>query len=160
MMVAASSASFAPAEGTPARPVRSRLLGELMVAPAQVICFPEGLPGFPDMQEFALLAAPRDGFWWLQATSDDAVTFLLTDPFRVQHGYEVDLRPGDEAFLQLSTPDEALVLTIVTLPAAGDGPATTNLRGPLVLNLARQRGRQLVRADERFSLHAALALDA
>jgi flagellar assembly factor FliW len=140
------------------RSITSALLGELTLAPDQIITFPEGLHGFPAEREFALVATARDGFWWLQSTAEEGLVFLLMDPFRAHEGYEVDLGAGDEAFLQITTPDDALVLTVVTLPASATGTATTNLRGPIVFNLARRRARQIVRADDRYALQAVVSI--
>ena len=136
------------------RTIDSHLLGELTLTAEQVVAFPEGLHGFPTEREFALVDAARDGFWWLQSTTEAALAFLLVDPFRVQPDYEVDLSPGDEAFLAFTSAEQALVLTVVTLPSSANGTATTNLRGPIVINLATRRARQVVRADERYDLRA------
>jgi flagellar assembly factor FliW len=46
----------------------------------------------------------------------------------------------------------------VTLPASATGTATTNLRGPIVFNLARRRARQIVRADDRYALQAVVSI--
>lgn len=147
-----------PASAVGSRTVVSALLGALTLTDDQIITFPEGLHGFPAEREFALLAAARDGFWWLQSTTEQGLVFLLMDPFRVQEGYEVDLGSGDETFLELVAPDDALVLTVVTLPKATSGTATTNLRGPIVFNLARRRARQIVRADDRYGLQETVTL--
>jgi flagellar assembly factor FliW len=141
------------------RVIASRLLGDIRVPASQLFTFPEGLHGFAQHTEYALVPAARAGFWWLQATDEEALAFLLVDPFQVAPGYEVDLSEGDQRFLGLTTPDDALVLAVVTLPAASGGPATTNLRGPLVLNTRLGRARQVVRADDSYSLQAPLTLD-
>lgn len=134
------------------RTIASRVLGETLVSPDQLVHFPEGLHGFEQHHEYVLVPTPRDGFWWLQSTEEPGLAFLLTDPFRAHPGYEVDLGAGDALFLGLEGPDDALVLTLVTLPADPSGTATTNLRGPLVLNVRTRRARQVVRADDRYAL--------
>jgi flagellar assembly factor FliW len=152
---ATDSASDLPAERT----IASRVLGEMTLSPEALYTFPEGLHGFPAETEFALVPAGREGFWWLQSTVEAPLAFLLVDPFRVSPGYELDLSVGDEQFLSLRSPDDALVLTVVTLPSDGSASATTNLRGPLVFNTAEQRGRQVVSAQENgYSLHEPVSL--
>lgn len=140
------------------RTIGSRVLGDLVIPHTSVFAFPEGMHGFEAHQEYALVPAAREGFWWLQATDEAQLAFLLTDPFRVSPGYEVDLGAGDIRFLGLDAPEDALVLTVVTLPATSSGVATTNLRGPVVFNTATQRGRQVVSASDAHGMQVAIEL--
>ena len=156
--MSAVAQSDAVATASADRTIGSRVLGDLVVPHSSVFTFPEGLHGFAAHHEYALVPAAREGFWWLQATDEAQLAFLLVDPFRVAPGYEVDLRAGDTEFLGLERPEDALVLSVVTLPASKGGTATTNLRGPVVFNVAERRGRQVVSAVEGHGLHVELAL--
>lgn len=147
-----------PQHAVAERNIVSRFLGEIAVPATSIFAFPEGLHGFESEQEFALIPAARDGFWWLQSTAESQLAFLLVDPFQAHHGYEVDLRPGDIRFLELESAEEAVALTVVTLPETSAGTATTNLRGPLVFNHRAQRGRQVVSAVEGHALQVDIAL--
>lgn len=153
-----SAAAVSAGTATGLRAVASHVLGDLEVAPDQLLTVPEGLHGFPEHKEFALIPAAREGFWWLQATDEPGLAFLLTDPFRCAPGYELDLSEGDEQFLGLASPDDALVLTIVTLPATDGGAITTNLRGPIVCNVLTRLARQLVSRNEQHAFAAAVTL--
>ena len=146
------------ASSTPVRTIASRVLGDTEVSPENLFHFPEGLHGFEQHHEYVLVPTPRPGFWWLQSAEEPGLAFLLTDPFQAHSGYDVDVGAGDAMFLQLEGPDDALVLTVVTLPADRSEPATTNLRGPLVFNVRTRRARQIVRADDRYSLQEPVAL--
>jgi flagellar assembly factor FliW len=155
------SAVSAPSPAVSAAPVRtiaSRVLGDTVVSPEHLFHFPEGLHGFEQHQEYVLVPAPREGFWWLQSAEEPGLAFLLTDPFRAYSGYEVDLGVGDTTFLEIERADDTLVLTVVTLPANRQGQATTNLRGPLVLNVRNRKGRQVVSRDDRHECTAPLTL--
>jgi len=144
--------------GPAGRTIESHVLGDTIIPADSFFAFPEGLHGFESHTEFALLACDRAGLWWLQATEEPGLAFLLVDPFTVHVGYEVDLGVGDERFLGLATPSDALVLTVVTLPSSKDGQATTNLRGPLVFNTRAQRGRQIVSAVADYGFQVPVAL--
>lgn len=148
----------APQHPVTDRPIVSRILGDIAVPSTSIYTFTEGLHGFESEREFALVPAARDGFWWLQSTTQPQLAFLLLDPFQVHAGYEVDLRPGDIRFLELESPEEAVALTVVTLPESSEGTATTNLRGPLVFNHRAQLGRQVVSAVEGHALQVRIAL--
>ncbi len=145
------SAVLQPEMSLPAeRVIASRVLGDVVVSTDNLFRFPEGLHGFEAYTEFVLVPTAREGFWWLQAADEAQLAFLLADPFRVSPGYEVDLGEGDIRFLGLGTPEEALVLTVVTLPGSKEERATTNLRGPVVFNTRAQLGRQVVSAVEGY----------
>ena len=56
--------------------------------------------------------------------------------------YEPDVATEDVEFLELSSPEDALLFNIVTL--RGDGRATVNLKGPIVVNRYTLKGKQVV----------------
>lgn len=155
------SAAPDPAASAPTpHVIPSVVLGDIDVLPEQLLHFPEGLHGFPAETAFALVPAARDGFWWLQSAREAGLAFLLVDPFLAAAGYELDLSEGDQQFLALTDPADALVLSIVTLPATPGEPATTNLRGPLVVNVATRVARQVVSRHEAYDFHTPIALPA
>ena len=61
--------------------------------------FAQGLFGFPECRDFALIAAPRPGYYWLQSREFPTLAFLLVDPFLHFDEYAVDLGEGDSAAL-------------------------------------------------------------
>jgi len=153
------SAALSLSSPTAERTISSAVLGDVVVSFDNLFQFPEGLHGFERHHEYVLVPAKRDGFFWLQSTEEPGLAFLLVDPFRVQAGYEVDLGAGDQVYLELEQPDDALVLTVVTLPTSKDGVMSTNLRGPLVMNIRTRKGRQVVRGDERYGLQEPVVLE-
>jgi len=121
----------------------SALLGPLAVPRDQVYRFPSGIYGFPDARTFVLLPDDAEGCFWLQSLEHADLTFLLVDPFRFVPGYVVEFAPGTWSDLSADAHD-LLVLAIVTLPQRKGDPPTLNLQGPLVLDVASRRGRQVV----------------
>jgi flagellar assembly factor FliW len=123
--------------------VTSSLFGEIKVRAQDVLEFPSGLLGFPECRSFALIAGQSNGTYWLQSIQHPVLVFLLVDPFLAFKDYAVDLAPQDLANLKISSPDDVAILTIVTLSRTPDEEATTNLQGPLVLNLKTRIGKQV-----------------
>lgn len=152
------SAALSLSATTPERTIASAVLGDVVVSLDTLFQFPEGLHGFERHHEYVLVPAKREGFFWLQSAEEPGLAFLLVDPFRVKAGYEVDLGAGDARFLEIERADDTLVLTVVTLPANRQGQATTNLRGPLVLNVRNRRGRQVVSRDDRHECTVPITL--
>lgn len=132
--------------------VHSDLLGPLTYEPEDVITVPVGLLGFPDCREFLLLPCGEGGLHWLQSIDSSALAFLLVDPFPYFDGYEVNLSPADLADLGAGSAPEIAVLAIVTLPRTRSEPLTANLLGPVALNFASRRAKQLAISESEFSV--------
>lgn len=126
--------------------------GSIEVPASLVMQFTEALWGFPNRREYALLPAARHGLWWLMSVGEPAVTFVLADPFQIDPNYGLDLGDTERVTLGLSDPTDALALVLVTLPAAGEGAATANMRAPIVFNLAARRAAQVISRDDAHAL--------
>jgi flagellar assembly factor FliW len=119
-----------------------KIADEMEVAQARRIRIPAGLLGFESMKEFDLIARPdEDPFVRMQSAGKPSLSFVLISPFVVAPEYQPDLPAADVESLGLHTPDDALVLNIVTLKESG---ATVNLKGPIVVNCRTRLARQVV----------------
>lgn len=147
---------FAPA----LRHVDSLILGPLTVAESIIMTFPTPMWGFPDHREFALLPAARAGLWWLQSLSAEGTTFLLADPFVLDANYVVDIGDGECESLEIADQSDALSLVMIALPATPDDTATANFRAPMVFNVSRRFGMQIVNRDEAHELRRPVTLEA
>jgi len=117
-----------------------------------LLTFPKGLLGFPQLKAFRLFE-PHDGYplKFLQAVEDPEVSFTCIDPASVKKDYEVPLGTEEAEALALESPEDALVLTLVVVP---EDPRhmTTNLAGPLVININTRMGYQIVLNSEKYPL--------
>ena len=108
-----------------------------------IISFPLGLLGFEQIKQYHLLARTEEApFLWLQRLDDRNLGFLVVTPLDCGLTYQPDLHPDDVEFLKLHSPEDALVLNIVTLRS--DQQATLNLKGPVVINRRTLIGKQVV----------------
>jgi flagellar assembly factor FliW len=157
-----SSPTAATAEPTPIGVdyvVRSDLLGNFVTKPQSVMEFPHGLLGFPECHRFALVRAGTDGVYWLQSLDHSTLVFLLVDPFPHFADYVVDLPPAEVLELGGGNAADLAVLTIVTLPPPGaNEPPTTNLQGPVMVNLRARRGKQIICSDADHGVRRPLTL--
>lgn len=117
-----------------------------------ILSFPKGLLGFPQLTSFRLFE-PHDGYplKFLQAVEDEGVLFTCIDPAVVKPDYEVPLEEDEAAILALEAPADALVLTLVVVPE-DPSQMTTNLAGPLLVNVRTRTGCQVVLSSEKFPL--------
>ena len=116
------------------------------------LTFPKGLVGFPNLRAFRLLE-PADGYplKFLQSVETPEVSFICVDPASIKQDYEVPLGEEDSEALHLESPEEALVLTLVVIPDDAR-QMTTNLAGPLVINVKTRIGFQIVLNSDKFPL--------
>ena len=117
-----------------------------------VLHLPLGLLGFEKIKKYVLLADPDEApFLWLQVMDDPNLAFLVLFPLTVIPNYRPDITDEDAAFLDLEDPEDAIVLSIVTLRP--EGQSTVNLKGPIVLNRRTLIGKQVIPVNAaEFSL--------
>ena len=117
-----------------------------------LLTFPKGLLGFPDLRGFRLLE-PQDGYplKFLQSVEREEVSFICIDPASVKPDYNVPLGEEESEALRLESPEQALVLTLVVIPENAQF-MTTNLAGPLVINVNSRIGYQIVLSAEKYPL--------
>lgn len=131
--------------------IETTRFGRLDVDPRAVITVPRGLIGFPPDQRFTLIEhAPNTPFRWLQSVDDPALALVVMEPHAFFPEYEVDIPDADAELLGLAAPEEARVLTTVTIQRA-PREVTTNLLGPLIVGLGSGRAVQLVLGDDRYT---------
>jgi flagellar assembly factor FliW len=131
--------------------VETTRFGRLEVRADKVIHLLGGLLGFPKSQRFVLLDHDVDSpFRWLQSLDEGHLAVPVTDPKLFFPDYHIKIKRDELAALRVTSPDELVVLVIVSL--RGD-PAdmTANLKGPLIVHAQRLIGRQVVLKEAPFS---------
>jgi flagellar assembly factor FliW len=129
--------------------ITSEHLGEVDVADENVIEVPDGLLGFPGSTRYAIISAEDSGVYaWLQATDRPELSFLVMVPAPFFPDYEPDIPEADCAALDLVDPADAQLLCLVTIQEAS---VTANLLGPVLLNVANRRARQVVLSDTQLT---------
>lgn len=129
--------------------VQTTRFGIVQVDEDRIISFPAGLLGFSSFRRFALLQPDDDGvFFWLQSLDAPELAFVVTDPALWLPEYQATIRREQMEQLELQTAEEAQVFVIVN---KYDGALTANLQGPLVVNVKRRAGMQLVLADRKWT---------
>lgn len=135
--------------------VRTTRLGtpEVVQVPlAALLTFPDGLPGFVDHRDFALLEDDQLApFVFLQSLHDDGIGFLALEPDRFVADYAFDLTDLDAAQLGLTDPSQARVLSLLVVGRDLES-TTANLQAPIVINQASRRAKQVILTDERWPL--------
>ncbi|HHN46403.1 MAG TPA: flagellar assembly protein FliW [Planctomycetes bacterium] len=131
--------------------------GNVEVDEALLVCFPAGLVGFEHLRRFVILEGPAGTpLKWLQSVDEPAIAFVVADPVAIIPDYVVRVRGEDLNPLNLDSPEDATVAVIITVP--GELPkATCNLLAPLIFNVEKRLGMQVV-LDEDYPIRHPLAV--
>lgn len=116
----------------------------------KIVEFSEGLLGFESVKKFAIIDSEYEPFIWLQSVENKELAFLMIDPFLICPGYEVDI--DDEALKKIGadSPENIIIMTIVTIPGDGSN-ITANFLGPIVINRKNNKCIQYVLSDNKWS---------
>ncbi len=122
--------------------VQTTRFGPIRVTADDLIRFPEGLPGFADCREWVLLADGKNAaLAWLQSVERADVAFAVVSPRRYVPGYRLHVARQELEPLEFDDLQSARVLAIV---GRNSHAITLNLKAPVVLNLDRRLGRQVI----------------
>ena len=128
--------------------------GEITVPEEQCITLPDGLLGFEQEHQYGLLESrPGSPFHWLQSLTNPALAFVVVNPYDFFPDYAFSISDADVERLALTSAEQTAALTLVTIASP---EVTTNLLGPVIVNLATRQGRQIVLADSSYTTRHAL----
>ncbi len=117
--------------------------GEIEYDPKNLLHFPAGLIGLPNLQEFIVMPNKKAGpLFWIQSVNDPAIAFVLTDPNNFFPDYHVIPEESERRLLHIDEDDPCYVLTVVTVPP--DQNITLNLAAPILFTPKSNRAIQII----------------
>lgn len=120
--------------------------GPVAIEPEDVIRFRDGLIGLPNCRKWVVLAdCVHQAVAWLQSVEEPLLALPVVSPRRYVPNYR--LRVAKQQIESLLG-DKSEALHVLVIVAGTDGSLALNLRAPLVINLDRRLGRQVVAADD------------
>ena len=125
---------------------QSTRFGEFEVTDNEILNCPDGLYGFEQETQFALLPfdpnidSPLE---WLQSLTTPELAFVVTDPIPFVPDYEVTLAAEDRRAIGLGEEEAFHIRVIVTVPE-DYRRMTGNLLAPLVIHPRMNTGKQIV----------------
>ena len=126
---------------------------------AQVLRFPDGIPGFPQAHHFVLGDLTDDGTFQLLTCVDDGdLSMVVSVPWLFFPDYSLQVADQDRSDLGLEDPQDAVVFCTVTADEGAD-QLFMNLLGPFVVNARTLVGRQVVLGDLDLPVRAPLPHD-
>jgi flagellar assembly factor FliW len=123
----------------------SKRFGVFEVPEESVFELDPGLVGFPAERRFVVLdSRPGSPFKWMLCVDEPDLAFAVIDPTTFVPGYAAPLDKASQV-LRCAPADVALFV-LVTIPARPT-EIYANLLAPVVVDLVRRKGRQLVLED-------------
>ncbi len=136
--------------------IQTTRFGWLRLREEDVLLFPSGLIGWEDCRQWVILAdAENEAIGWLQSVTRPDLALAVVSPRRFVPNYRVRVVRRQLLPLQLESVAQAYVLAIV---GKTETALTVNLKAPVILNLQRRLGRQVVTRDDQPIAHPAGAL--
>jgi flagellar assembly factor FliW len=131
--------------------IETSRFGAVAIEPDDAIRFAAGLLGLEGLLDWIFLAdAEQEALGWMQSVHDGAVALPVVSPRRFVPDFQVRV-PGRELEpLALDRPQSAQVLVIVS---KHEGVLTLNLKAPLLVNLERRLGRQVLNGADLSVRH-------
>ena len=112
-----------------------------------ILLFPSGIVAFEDCRHWVLISDEENpALAWLQSVSRSEVALPVVSPRRFTTDYAVHITRGQFLPLECSQFDQLYVLTVVS---QSDDDLTLNLKAPLIINLDRRLGRQVITTDDQ-----------
>ena len=71
--------------------IETKTMGRVEVSDERIINIPQGLFGFEEYTDFALVDSEYEPLLWLQSLQEKNLAFLLIDPFLIADDYEAEI---------------------------------------------------------------------
>ena len=126
--------------------------GEIDIAEDKIIKFNQGIPGFEEERDFAIIPYDeKSPFLFLQSLSQGDLAFLIINPFLIFPDYEFEIDDLSIEELQVKQSEEMLTYTIITMADSDIKKMTTNLIAPLIINKSNNLAKQVVLEKSNYT---------
>lgn len=135
--------------------VKTNLFGDMDIEDEKIICFPDGMIGFPDRKRFTLIADEKEDrtshIYWLQSIEEEAFAIPLMNPLLVKEDYNPEVEDDLLSSIGGLKEDGISVFVTVTVPAQIEH-MSVNLKAPLIINMDTMKACQLILDGEQLSV--------
>lgn len=116
------------------------------------IFFEKGIPGLEKYREFEInQVESNEKFKQIISIEDLNIGFIAISPFEIKKDYELNLSDDVIKELQIDSPKDVLVLSLITLGKTLE-KSTVNLKAPVIINIKNNKGKQLILQDDKYNI--------
>ncbi|MDP5275885.1 flagellar assembly protein FliW [Chengkuizengella axinellae] len=124
--------------------IKTKHFGEIDIDESKIIKLTQGLLGFDDVKEYALIQLDQEiPLTYMQSIEDQNINFIILNPFQFFKDYNVELSQDVQDELEIKEPSEVAIWSLATIQENLED-ATCNLIAPLVFNIRTKLGKQIV----------------
>ncbi len=127
--------------------ITTRIFGEIEIADDKVIVFENGIIGFPDLKNFALIhdeeKGTNTGIRFMQSLDEPNFAMPVMDPLMVKPDYDPQVNDELLASAGNVNADNLLVLVTATIPSDLT-KMSVNLQGPFIINVEEHKACQII----------------
>lgn len=124
--------------------------GEVEYDPENMLYFPAGLIGFPNLRKFIVMPNKKEGpLFWIQSVDDPAFALVLADPTNFFLDYFIVPDGVERQHLHIDEKDPCFVLTVVTVPPNQD--ISFNLAAPILFSPKSNRAMQVILENAKYN---------
>lgn len=133
--------------------IQTKIFGEIDIDEEKILHFTNGIIGFPDLKDFALMydadKGEKSNIRWLQSLQEPAFAMPVLDPLAVKPDYNPEVE--DELLKPIGklNPDEMLVLVTLTVPK-DITKMSVNLCAPIVIHTESRKACQIIVDNEKY----------
>lgn len=132
--------------------IQTARFGQLKFADDEIVEFPQGVFGFPDLRKFALVDPADDTLiLWMQSLEQPQIALPLLEPKIFKLDYTARLSATELRELKLENMSSSAVFSILTIPD-DISMMSANLKAPIILNLKLRIGRQVVLQENEYGI--------
>ena len=132
--------------------LNTKNFGEIEIDKQKIINFPEGILGFEEEKKFIIInnEDEENPFQWLQSIKSLDLAFAIINPFFVYPNYDIVIPKTAQEKLKIEDPKDINIYSIVVVPEDME-KMTANLLGPVIININKKLGKQVILDDNRYS---------
>lgn len=142
--------------------IKTKYAGEVDIKEENILEFEQGIPSFETEKEFILLPFSEEpsAFYILQSIHTPELALVIMTPFSFFPDYTAKLSDQTLEALSIEKEEDVALFVVLTLRDTLE-TTTANLRGPIVINSAVQKGKQIVLNESDYhTKHNLKALEA
>lgn len=132
--------------------INTQYFGKISCTEKELIHFPDGLFGFPDLKDYVPLAFQddSDALICFQSVSNFDISFIVMNPFLLYDGYSPELSKEDKKLLKVSTMEDLISYYVICVIHDSMDDSTVNLKCPIAVNTETREARQIILDDPLY----------
>ncbi len=136
------------------RTIETTRFGIFLINEADILHFPEGIPGFEIHKEWVIAGEDFEPIKWLQSLEDADVALPVTHPSFVMDTYAPRFADEDLEEVHEGSPETLVLLLVLSIPEGEPWNITANLRAPIIIQHLERKGKQVICLNEDYPLRA------